>query len=212
MKKFLQKLPTMIVLIVLSVSMLVLTLVVACRPVKYGDKYETTFKTNISSNGNEYLGEVAIKFSFEKDDVLSIDYRTETSHFVAISFRIIRDGNDFIILGTANNVSVKDQEIAEIEFKHADQSEKANFYATHTYGRVKGYSLRLENNHILHSILSETTEDTDIQETLKLNEELPMWYFNSSYIPRVCVLASIDAILIIFATFSIVLFAKRKKA
>ena len=218
MKKFLSKLPTMIVLIVLSVSMLALTMFVALRPVDYGDKYKSTLKTNVYSNGFEYIGQVNVSFQFEQDDVLSIDYRTETSDSATLNLRIIRNGKNFVILGTEYEVSSAEKNSIEEMLNTADKAAKDSFYSTHAYGRVSGYSLRLENNSLLHKILISAVEndpDTDLYNTLNvsnINNVLDLWYFNSNYVPRVIINALVDIVLIIFSTISTILFIKRKKA
>ena len=99
MKKSLSKLPALIVFSILSLIMLITVLVYGIKPVNYGDKYKATVTTNKFSNDLEYVGDISFTFSFQKDDTLSIRCDLNTyEDFYYNEYRIMRDGNQFIIL------------------------------------------------------------------------------------------------------------------
>ena len=214
MKKSLSKLPALIVFSILSLIMLITVLVYGIKPVNYGDKYKATVTTNKFSNDLEYVGDISFSLSFKEDDILSVGYDLHTYEDTYNGdYRIMRDGNQFIILGNANDVSLDEKNEIEEAFKNAE--DKSQYYKTYAYGRVTGYSLRIENEHLLRSAILESTsndEDLDIYNTLNASSRtLPIWYFNTEFVVRIVALSIVFIIFVAFTISSITLFVLDKK-
>ena len=215
MKKSLSKLPALIVFSILSLIMLITVLVYGIKPVNYGDKYKATVTTNKFSNNLEYVGDISFTFSFQKDDTLSIRCDLNTyEDFYYNEYRIMRDGNQFIILGTAYDVSLDEKNEIEEAFKNSE--DKSQYYKTYTYGRVTGYSLRIENKHLLRSAILESTssndDDLDVYNTLNASSRtFPIWYFNTEFVVRIVALSIVFTIFVAFTISSITLFVLDKK-
>ena len=214
MKKSLSKLPALIVFSILSLIMLITVLVYGIKPVNYGDKYKATVTTNKFSNDLEYVGDISFSLSFKEDDILSVGYDLHTYEDIYnTDYRIMRDGNQFIILGNANDVSLDEKNEIEEAFKNAE--DKSQYYKTYAYGRVTGYSLRIENEHLLRSAILESTsndEDLDIYNTLNASSRtFPIWYFNTDFVVRIVALSIVFIIFVAFTISSITLFVLDKK-
>lgn len=214
MKKSLSKLPALIVFSILSLIMLITVLVYGIKPVNYGDKYKATVTTNKFSNDLEYVGDISFSLSFKEDDILSVGYDLHTYEDTYNGdYRIMRDGNQFIILGNANDVSLDEKNEIEEAFKNAE--DKSQYYKTYAYGRVTGYSLRIENEHLLRSAILESTsndEDLDIYNTLNASSRtFPIWYFNTDFVVRIVALSIVFIIFVAFTISSITLFVLDKK-
>lgn len=214
MKKSLSKLPALIVFSILSLIMLITVLVYGIKPVNYGDKYKATVTTNKFSNDLEYVGDISFSLSFKEDDILSVGYDLHTYEDTYNGdYRIMRDGNQFIILGNANDVSLDEKNEIEEAFKNAE--DKSQYYKTYAYGRVTGYSLRIENEHLLRSAILESTsndEDLDIYNTLNASSRtFPIWYFNTEFVVRIVALSIVFTIFVAFTISSITLFVLDKK-
>lgn len=214
MKKSLSKLPALIVFSILSLIMLITVLVYGIKPVNYGDKYKATVTTNKFSNDLEYVGDISFSLSFKEDDILSVGYDLHTYEDTYNGdYRIMRDGNQFIILGNANDVSLDEKNEIEEAFKNAE--DKNQYYETYAYGRVTGYSLRIENEHLLRSAILESTsndEDLDIYNTLNASSRtFPIWYFNTDFVVRIVALSIVFIIFVAFTISSITLFVIDKK-
>ena len=214
MKKSLSKLPALIVFSILSLIMLITVLVYGIKPVNYGDKYKATVTTNKFSNDLEYVGDISFSLSFKEDDILSVGYDLHTYEDIYnTDYRIMRDGNQFIILGNANDVSLDEKNEIEEAFKNAE--DKSQYYETYAYGRVTGYSLRIENKHLLRSAILESTsndDDLDIYNTLNASSRtFPIWYFNTEFVVRIVALSIVFTIFVAFTISSITLFVLDKK-
>lgn len=214
MKKSLSKLPALIVFSILSLIMLITVLVYGIKPVNYGDKYKATVTTNKFSNDLEYVGDISFSLSFQEDDILSVCYDLHTYEDIYNSdYRIMRDGNQFIILGNAYDVSLDEKNEIEEAFKNSE--DKSQYYKTYTYGRVTGYSLRIENKHLLRSaILESTSDDEDLDRYNTLNASsrtFPIWYFNTEFVVRIVALSIVFIIFVAFTISSITLFVLDKK-
>lgn len=214
MKKSLSKLPALIVFSILSLIMLITVLVYGIKPVNYGDKYKATVTTNKFSNDLEYVGDISFSLSFKEGDILSLGYDLHTYEDIYnTDYRIMRDGNQFIILGNANDVSLDEKNEIEEAFKNAE--DKSQYYKTYAYGRVTGYSLRIENKHLLRSAILESTsndEDLDIYNTLNASSRtFPIWYFNTDFVVRIVALSIVFIIFVAFTISSITLFVLDKK-
>lgn len=213
MKKSLSKLPALIVFSILSLIMLITVLVYGIKPVNYGDKYKATVTTNKFSNDLEYVGDISFTFSL-KGDTLSIRCDLNTyEDFYYSEYRIMRDGNQFIILGTAYDVSLDEKNEIEEAFNNAE--DKSQYYKTYAYGRVTGYSIRLYNNHLLRSAILESTsddKDLDVYNTLNASSRtFPIWYFNTEFVVRIVALSIVFTIFVAFTISSITLFVLDKK-
>lgn len=213
MKKSLSKLPALIVFSILSLIMLVTVLVYGIKPVNYGDKYKATVTTNKFSNDLEYVGDISFTFSL-KGDTLSIRCDLNTyEDFYYSEYRIMRDGNQFIILGTTYDVSLDEKNEIEEAFNNAE--DKSQYYKTYAYGRVTGYSIRLYNNHLLRSAILESTsddDDLDVYNTLNASSRtFPIWYFNTEFVVRIVALSIVFTIFVAFTISSITLFVLDKK-
>ena len=216
MKKSLSKLPALIVFSILSLIMLITVLVYGIKPINYGDKYKATVTTNKFSNDLEYVGDISFTFSFQKDDTLSIRCDLNTyEDFYYNDYRIMRDGNQFIILGTTYDVSLDEKNEIEEAFNNADNNEKSQFYETYAYGRVTGYSIRIYNDHLLRSAILESTsddDDLDVYNTLNASSRtFPIWYFNTEFVVRIVALSIVFTIFVAFTISSITLFVLDKK-
>lgn len=215
MKKSLSKLPALIVFSILSLIMLITVLVYGIKPVNYGDKYKATVTTNKFSNDLEYVGDISFSLSFKEDDILSVGYDLHTYEDTYNGdYRIMRDGNQFIILGNANDVSLDEKNEIEEAFKNAE--DKSQYYETYAYGRVTGYSLRIENKHLLRSAILESTssndDDLDVYNTLNASSRtFPIWYFNTDFVVRIVALSIVFIIFVAFTISSITLFVLDKK-
>ena len=214
MKKSLSKLPALIVFSILSLIMLITVLVYGIKPINYGDKYKATVTTNKFSNNLEYVGDISFTFSFQKDDTLSIRCDLNTyEDFYYNEYRIMRDGNQFIILGTAYDVSLDEKNEIEEAFKNAE--DKSQYYKTYAYGRVTGYSIRIYNDHLLRSAILESTsndDDLDVYNTLNASSRtFPIWYFNTEFVVRIVALSIVFTIFVAFTISSITLFVLDKK-
>lgn len=215
MKKSLSKLPALIVFSILSLIMLITVLVYGIKPVNYGDKYKATVTTNKFSNDLEYVGDISFTFSL-KGDTLSIRCDLNTyEDFYYSEYRIMRDGNQFIILGTTYDVSLDEKNEIEEAFNNADNNEKSQFYETYAYGRVTGYSIRIYNDHLLRSAILESTsddKDLDVYNTLNASSRtFPIWYFNTEFVVRIVALSIVFTIFVAFTISSITLFVLDKK-
>ena len=216
MKKSLSKLPALIVFSILSLIMLITVLVYGIKPVNYGDKYKATVTTNKFSNDLEYVGDISFSLSFKEDDILSVGYDLHTYEDTYNGdYRIMRDGNQFIILGNAYDVSLDEKNEIEEAFKNADNNEKSQFYETYAYGRVTGYSIRIYNDHLLRSAILESTsddKDLDVYNTLNASSRtFPIWYFNTDFVVRIVALSIVFIIFVAFTISSITLFVIDKK-
>lgn len=215
MKKSLSKLPALIVFSILSLIMLITVLVYGIKPINYGDKYKATVTTNKFSNDLEYVGDISFSLSFKEGDILSLGYDLHTYEDIYnTDYRIMRDGNQFIILGNANDVSLDEKNEIEEAFKNAE--DKSQYYKTYAYGRVTGYSLRIENKHLLRSAILESTssndDDLDVYNTLNVSSRtFPIWYFNTDFVVRIVALSIVFIIFVAFTISSITLFVLDKK-
>ena len=99
------------------------------------------------------------------------------------------------------------------EGKNAE--DKSQYYKTYAYGRVTGYSLRIENKHLLRSAILESTsneDDLDVYNTLNASSRtLPIWYFNTEFVVRIVALSIVFTIFVAFTISSITLFVLDKK-
>ena len=214
MKKTLSKLPALIVFSILWLIMLLTVVVYGIKPVNYGDKYKATVTTNKFSNNLEYVGDISFTFSFQKGDTLSIRCDLNTyEDFSYNNYRIMRDGNQFIILGTTYDVSLDEKNEIEEAFNNAE--DKSQFYETYAYGRVTGYSIRIYNDHLLRSAILESTsddKDLDVYNTLNASSRtFPIWYFNTEFVVRIVALSIVFTIFVAFTISSITLFVLDKK-